>query len=101
MEESQNKPDRQTTAKRTPLKGRTFSKDYQPSGEAKSKGKRKARLLKDIFELAFVGPKGGKMKKAAAAYLNIPEEEISVEDMLHIRQIQAAISKQNTFAYNS
>lgn len=96
-----NSKSEKTTNKRPPLQGKKFSKEYQPSGEAKSKGKVKSRLLKDILEMAFVGPKGGRLKKAAAAYLDIQEEDLTVEDILHIRQIQVAVSKQNTFAYNS
>jgi ribosomal 50S subunit-associated protein YjgA (DUF615 family) len=90
-----------TTKKRPPENGKKFSKDYQPSGENKSKGKAKSRLLKDLLEMAFVGAKGAKLRKAAAAYMNLPEETITLEDMMHYRQIEKAISKSNTFAYQA
>lgn len=76
-----------------------FTSENQPSNELKKKGHAKRRLLKDLLEMAFTGPKGGKLKKAAATYLGIPEEELTVEDMMHFRQIERAIGKQNTFAY--
>jgi hypothetical protein len=79
--------------------GTRFSSDNQPTGEAKSAGHKKRRMLKDILELTFAGPKGSKLKKTAAAYLGLPEEEITVEDMLNFRQIERAIGKSNTFAY--
>lgn len=79
--------------------GKPFSKDNQPSPEAKSKGKKKSKLLTELLELTFKGPTRGKIKAAMAKYMGIPEEELTVEDMMHGRQIERAISKSNTFAY--
>jgi hypothetical protein len=78
-----------------------FSKDRQPSPEAKSKGKRKSKLLSELLELSFGGKNQVKMRKAAAMYLGIPESEITIEDVMNFRQIEKSISKSNTFAYNS
>jgi hypothetical protein len=76
-----------------------FSASNQPTPEAKKEGHMKRRMLKDMLEMTFTGPKGGKLLKAAAAYMGIPEDELTVEDMLHFRQIERAIGKSNTFAY--
>lgn len=79
--------------------GVPFSSSNQPTGKAKSEGKRKARLLKDILELSFVGPPRGKLKQTAADYLGIPVEEMTVEYLMHFAQIRKAIKDGNTFAY--
>ena len=90
-----------STGKRPPLKGKQFSSDYQPSGEAKSRGWRKSKLLKDILDMAWNGRSGAKLRATAAEYLNIPEDQLTVEDLMNFRQIELAIKKQNTFAYTA
>lgn len=90
-----------TTKKRPPSNGKTFSKEYQPSGEAKSAGHRKKRMLKELLEATFIGPKRSKVKMKAAEYLGVDPESLTVEDLLHFKQIEIAISKGNTFAYQA
>src|SRR5687768_6244353 len=85
----------------TPADGTRFTSDNQPSGEAKSLGKKKKRLLKDILELSFIGPSGGRLKKAASEYLGIPQEEITVEMMMQFRMVEKAIKDSDTPAFNA
>lgn len=77
----------------------------QPSPESKKAGWAKRKLAigiaKALMERGFVGEAGGKLKAAAARYLDLPEEEVTVELMLHFRQIEKAIKKSDTQAYNA
>ena len=97
--------DDNTTKKRPPANGVKFSKDNQPSGEAKSAGKIKKKkgmeLAKAVLELSFKGMKNSALKKAAAEYYGIDESEITVEMMLLFRQAEKAIQKADTFAFNA
>lgn len=76
-----------------------------PSPEQKKAGwakkKRGQELAKAVLELAFKGMKDSQLKKAAAEYFNVPEEEITVETMLLFRQAEKAIQKADTYAFNS
>lgn len=77
-----------------------FRSDNQPDPENKRKGwlkKKKGRdLVKAILEMDFHDPD---VRMKTAAYFNIPEEEITVEAMMHFVQIAKAINKNDTFAY--
>lgn len=81
------------------------STDSQPSPEAKKAGWAKKlkgqELAKAVLELAFKGTGKGEIKKAAAEYYGITEDEITVEMMLLFRQAEKAIDKSDTYAFNS
>lgn len=97
------KNDNQTTKRRPPANGVKFSKENQPSGEAKSAGKMKKKkgmeLAKAVLDLSFKGMKNSELKKAAAEYYGIDESEITVEMMLLFRQAEKAIQKADTHAF--
>jgi hypothetical protein len=88
-----------------PDTGVKFSKDYQPSGAAKSAGKlakkRGQELAKAVLELTFKGMKDSGLKKLAAEYFGIDEKEITIEMMLLFRQAEKAIQKADTNAFNA
>jgi hypothetical protein len=88
-----------------PANGKKFTKDYQPSGEAKSAGKlakkRGQELAKSILDLAFKGMQDSQLKKSAAEYFGIDPSEITVEMMLLFRQAEKAIQKADTNAFNA
>ena len=85
--------------------GVPFSSDNQPSGELKSEGKRKARLLKDLLAITVSKKIGTNEEKEwvrlAAKYFQIPEDEIDIQQLLHFRQIQRALTKSDTYAYTA
>jgi hypothetical protein len=82
-----------------------FSKEYQPSSEAKKKGWAKKKtaqeLAKAVLELSFKGMKDSGLKKTAAEYFGIPEKVLTVEMMLLFRQAEKAIQKADTQAFNA
>lgn len=82
-----------------------FTRTNQPSGKRKSAGKLRAKvgqeLLQAIFELPFKGAQDGKIKKQIADYFDIPESDITNEMMMDFRQIEKAVSKADTAAYNA
>lgn len=85
-----------------PDTGKKYSAEYQPAPEAKSAGKQKKKLLKDVLNAAL-NPKGehAKMIAACAEYMEKDAGEITLADLMHFRQAQKAISKQDTFAYQA
>lgn len=82
-----------------------FSADNQPSGKAKSEGKAAAKrgreLTKALLELTFTGAKDSPLKKAIAEYFGVPAEDLTIEMMMNMRQMEKAIQKADTFAYNA
>lgn len=83
-----------------PEDGKQFSKDYQPSGEAKKRGKLKKKLLKDISEMIIAGDFEQIAENVARAF-GISPREIDVETLADLRQLQKAITTGDTRAYNS
>jgi len=77
----------------------------QPSKEAKKNGwlkkKKGLELVQAVFELSFIGMKDSQLKKAAAEYFGLPQKEISAEMMLVFRQVEKAIQKADTHAFNA
>ena len=70
-----------------------FSKDSQPSGEAKSRGKKKAKLIKDIATQIVKGGVKDALKPLAV-YLGLEIDEINLETVM-------AIKNGDTNAYNA
>lgn len=83
-----------------PDKGVKFSKDNQPSGEAKKAGKRRAKALKDVCSQLVTG-KSKEALESLAKYLGLEVDEIDIELALHLKQIQKALNEGDTKAYNS
>lgn len=113
MEEDRNPDETQRQ-----LPGRPFSAENQPSGEAKSYGwwkKRKGKqMLKALMEMKFDGgqipvdpndySKGSipnPVLRQAAAYFNMPEEFITVEMIMAMKQVALAVQKNDTSAFNA
>ena len=82
-----------------------FTKDRQPSAEAKRAGwarkRQGAELARTVLELAFKGLKDHPIKQQASQYFGIPEKEISVEMMMHFAQARKAIEEGDTSAYDA
>jgi hypothetical protein len=103
----------ETSPKRKPGKGamngnshgKGFTSKRQPTKEQLKAGwakKRKAaELVKAIFELQFKGLKNSELKKMAAEYFGVNEEDITIEMMLIFRQTEKAIQKADTQAFNA
>lgn len=77
-----------------------FSKDYQPSGEAKSKGKLKANFLKNIAAQIVTGEFADGLIKTAKE-LGIEIVELDVETAMHLKQMELAMKLGDTKAYNA
>lgn len=85
--------------------GVPFSKENQPSPEAKSKGWDRKRVGKElaaqILSLKFKGANNSPLLKNIASYFGVKEKDITVEMMMMFRQAEKAISKSDTFAFNA
>lgn len=82
-----------------------FSKENQPSAEAKRKGWAKKRvgrdLAKAILELGFHGGLESKMADSISEYFGVEKSELTIEMVALFRQAQKAIQKADTFAFNA
>jgi hypothetical protein len=85
--------------------GVPFTADNQPPADVKKGGWARKNLLKNLakamLEQDFVGAEGSQLKAAAAQYMGLPVEEITNELMMHFRQLEKAIQKADTGAYNA
>lgn len=81
-------------------KEHAFTSENQPSGKAKSMGKKKRLVLKDIASQIVKG-EAIKDLKPLAEYMGIQESEIDVETLMHLSQMSRAIKEQDTRAYNA
>lgn len=97
--------------------GKQFSKDYQPSGHAKSLGwwkkQRGRKMIKALLEMPFdsmvpinpnhpaLGLTENPLRRLAAEYFQVPEAAITVEMIMAMRQIGLAIQKTDTAAFDS
>ena len=77
-----------------------FSSENQPSPEAKSEGKRKGILLRAIAS-QLVSGQAKEALKPLAEYLEIDIDEIDLETAMHLKQMELAIKKGDTKAYNA
>jgi hypothetical protein len=88
-----------------PPKDKQFSSTRQPTPQAKSNGLLKKKtgveLARAILQLSFEGAKDSPLKKAAADYFKISEQEITVEMMLMFRQAEKAVQKGDTRAFEA
>lgn len=83
--------------------GKRFSSDYQPTPEAKSEGKKKKRLLKDLAEVLVNEKKGRNRAKAICKSIGIDHRQIehSPQMVMTLRQIEKAILLGDTVAYKA
>lgn len=85
--------------------GKRFSPTYQPTGKAKGEGRAKKRkgqeLVQAILDMYFKGRDNQKLRKAAAEYFDVPENDIAVETMMVFKQIERAIEKGDTNAFTA
>lgn len=84
--------------------GVSFAKQPQPSGTAKSLGWKKKRLLKDLLSISTGSIFEGSQKnyrKITAAYFQIAEKDVTVLMIMQYRQVEKAILKGDTFAFNA
>lgn len=89
-----------------PRIGKAFSSDYQPSGEAKSEGRKKAfakkRALKELADIAIGGAALEDAQSIAESVgLDFGDDEISLEIYMTLKQISKAITDGDTRAYDS
>ena len=88
--------------KGNPPKDKQFSKENQPSGEAKSKGWKKKRELKDLANALITGD--AKKNAAATAQLvgiDLSDQEYTIEVIMTLKQIEKALEVGDTKAYNA
>lgn len=79
-----------------------FTKDNQPSSEAKKAGWQKRKILKQLLELstgATFNNSTTDYRQLAANYFGIEPEEVTVETVMTFRQIEKAIMKADTPAF--
>ena len=80
--------------------GKGFTSENQPTTDAKIRGKKKAALLKNVAKQLV----GGGVKEALiplAEYLEIDIDSIDLEMAMHMKQMELALKKGDTVAYNS
>ena len=78
-----------------------FSKDYQPTPEAKRRGALKRHAGERLLNAVV---KDGDIKEAAESMLKalgIEVDEITVEWLMYMAQIQKAVQEQDTQAFNA
>lgn len=79
-----------------------FDKNGQPSPEAKSNGHKKKRALKDLAEALVTGEGLEKAKATAKKVgLNFDDNDVNLEIAMTLRQIEKALAKGDTSAYNA
>lgn len=80
--------------------GNTFSKTNQPTGKAKSAGKKKALVLKDICTQIITG-QAAQSLQMLAKYLGVEVGQIDIETAMHLKQMEKALQEGDTKAYNA
>ncbi len=83
-----------------PDAGVKFTKENQPSPEAKKEGWKKKKLLADISEMIASGDFAALRDKIAKLFGVVPSE-VDFETLADLRQLEKAISKADTRAYNA
>ena len=77
-----------------------FTSENQPSGAAKSAGKQKKRLLKDLAAALISGERLSKCKDIAQKVgLDLVDEEYTLEVAMTLKQIEIALDGGDTKAF--
>lgn len=83
-------------------KGTQFTSENQPSPEAKSNGKRKKRILRDLANAVVTGERLERAREIAEALgLDLEDDEFTFDIVLTMRQAEKALAKGDTSAYNA
>jgi cytolysin (calcineurin-like family phosphatase) len=77
-----------------------FSSTNQPSGKAKSEGKKKAKLLKEIAAMPVTDTLYSKIKKVADM-MGLTQEDVNIELAMHLKQMQNAIDEGDVRSYTA
>lgn len=81
-----------------------FTAENQPTSEAKKKGWARRKALKELVEFTMKGKIAGSTKDyphMTAQFYGIPVEEVSIRMIMEYRQIEKAILKADTGAFNA
>lgn len=91
--------------KGVPPPGKKFSRDNQPSAQAKKDGwerrKKGMALVRTILSLTMTGETSKTIRRRCADFFGIPEQDLTVEDLLHFKQAERAIKSGDTNAYKA
>lgn len=79
--------------------GVKFSSEHQPSPEAKSEGKRKKKLLKEISEMIVSGSEIQEIAEPLSFYFGVQPDDLDHETLADLVQLQKAIKEGDTRAY--
>lgn len=79
-----------------------FSKENQPDPKLKSEGWQKRRELRELANALITGEALDKAKGTALRVgINLSDKEYTIEMILTLRQIEKALTKGDTRAYNA
>lgn len=81
-------------------KATQFTSDRQPSPEAKKAGRIKKTLLKQIAKQIVSGTYKESLEDLAEL-LGVDPEAIDLETAMHLKQMEKALTKGDTYAYNA
>jgi hypothetical protein len=87
-----------------PNTGKKFSKDYQPTPQAKSMGAIRRYSLRDMLRVVPDNSFDGSTKDYAtlvSKFLKIPRESVDLETIMFFRQIEKAILAGDTKAFRA
>jgi hypothetical protein len=103
-EKSANRPKTGKGAMNGHETGPAWTSENQPSPEAKKKGWAKRRTLLQLLELATLNKLPGseiEWRQRVADAMGIPENEVTVANIMEFRQIEKAIKKADTAAFTA
>ena len=82
--------------------GNTFSKDNQPSSQAKSDGHKRKKALKDLADALISGERLQKCKLIAKKVgIDLKDGEYTLDIAMTLRQIEKAFDEGDTRAYQA
>ena len=99
-----DKPKKSFKGTMGPNTGKKFSKDYQPTPDAKSKGAFRRYSLRDILRTVPDNSFDGSTKDYAtlvSKFLKIPRESVDLETIMFFRQVEKAILGADTKAFRA
>ena len=79
-----------------------FTKENQPTSEAKSAGRKRVRDLKQLAAMLLNGEGVDRAKLTAKQVgINLEDDEYTLEIVMTLRQVEKALKKGDTRAYNA